>query len=278
MRDSSVKRLSPMDRLLYWIRERESIREKRLKDLPLPWTDDKILQTYRFCNVVRIDDAVSQWLLNHWYLPNLNHPNMLVACALARFINQPGALEVVGFPQQWYPLEVKQKLRNYREAGGQVFNSAYMVRGNDGRDKIESVVDYYVDPLFQLRGSIFYTSMQDAWETILGGYGLGSFMAGQIIADMRWGVNGSWVDKRCWAPMGPGSRRGLKRLGIETSNQEEFMDGLRFVQKSLRPQLPRKLTKRMEAIDWQNCLCEYDKYVRTLFCRGKPKRRFNPCH
>jgi hypothetical protein len=41
-----------------------------------------------------------------------------------------------------------------------------------------------------------------------------------------------------------------------------------------RKHLPMSITKRLEAIDWQNCCCEYDKYSRTLFGEGRPKQRY----
>ena len=47
------------DRLVYYINERESIRKLREAGYPKPWTQDKILQTYRFCNVNREDDTVT---------------------------------------------------------------------------------------------------------------------------------------------------------------------------------------------------------------------------
>lgn len=280
MKTNQVKNLSPFERLRYWITERESIRLKRLAGKPFPWTDDEILQTYRFCNVVRIEDTVSQWLLHKWYKPCKDHPNMLLACALARFINQPLALQHIGFPAYWDHNHLIHHLREFRDNRGQVFNSAYMVRGNDGIDKIECVVDYYVSPLERIKEKVYKAeTMQEAWELILPSYGMGSFMAGQIVADLRWAITNTWKDKNYWAPMGPGSKRGMNRL-LERDikypmRQEEFIHHLTYeVRGRVTHQLPSTLANRMEAIDWQNCLCEADKYERTLWGEGKPKRLF----
>ena len=76
----------PKNRFLYWIKERESIRKKKEAGNPKPWTDDPILQNYRFCNVRRMDDTVSQWLLKNWYEPYFDHPNMLSAAGLSSMI------------------------------------------------------------------------------------------------------------------------------------------------------------------------------------------------
>ncbi len=276
MKIEDVAKLEPAERFLYWIREREQIRLLRKKKKPKPWTDDSILQSYRFCNVVRMDDKVSRWLLKHWYKPNFDHPNMLIACALARFINLPTALEVIGFPKRWRPNAVKAKLRKHRDAGNNVFNGAYVVSGKDGLDKIESVVDFYVHPL--KRCIVDTNSMEQTWTHVLGHYGFGPFMAGQVVADLRWAMKGKWRDRNRWAPIGPGSRRGLNRLleqDIKTPiKQEEFEKRLRQMIVTCETFLPLELTNRMEAMDWQNCLCEFDKYSRALLGEGRPKQLY----
>lgn len=278
MKVEAVKRLKPLERLCYWIQEREAIRLKKEAGEPKPWTDDSILQSFRFCCVRRMDDKVSRWLLDNWYNPNFDHPNMLPAIALARFINQPHALAEVGFPVVWDPEQIKVALYRVKARGQTVFNAAYMVRGNDGPDKIASVVDYNVQPLVDDPPAIDTRKMQLAWEALECRYGFGSFMAGQVVADLRWAVSGKWADRRKWAPMGPGSKRGLNRLlgqAIdEPMTQAEFLDYLTQLMKIGRARLPKKLTRRLEAHDWQNCCCEYDKYCRTLLGEGRPKQLY----
>lgn len=100
MKIQDVAKLSPQERLVYWIREREAIRLKKEAGQPRPWTDDEILDTYRFCNVRRMDDKVSKWLLENWYKPYFDHQNMLIAVALARFFNSVETLEYMGFPEK----------------------------------------------------------------------------------------------------------------------------------------------------------------------------------
>lgn len=284
MRIGRVVTLSPMDRMAYWIEERESIRAAKESNEKPPWTDDKILHSFRFCNVRRMDDKVSQWLLNNWYKPYFNHRNMLIACALARFINKPESLQLITEQVfrdgvQWE--RIKRILREYRDAGNVVFNGAYMVRGNDGIDKIECVVEYYVRPLSEHPNNWFTgESMEYAWGCLYDCYGFGSFMAGQVVADLRHAKEGRWADKHVWAPMGPGSKRGMNRLHARPPNaplgQLQFVEELMEMQSELRTRLPAGITNRLEAIDWQNCLCEYDKYSRALFDEGKPKQLYRP--
>ena len=277
MNTDAVRKCTVCARFVYWIGERENIRLKRAVGATKPWTDDKILQRYRFCNVRRMDDAVSQWLLHNWYESNHGHKNMLLACALARFINLPASLGAIGFPKRWNPKTIKQGLRRFKEAGNKIFNGAYMVRGNDGQDKVDSVVDYYVDPLKEISVEELSNAatMHEVWLSVSRFYGFGAFMAGQVVADLRWATPQRWSDIRLWAPVGPGSRRGMNRLlGRAPTccmNQDEFSTHLQRTMRDAKRCLPITITDRMEAIDWQNCLCEFDKYERTLFDGKRPK-------
>lgn len=274
-----VRKLSPVERMLYFIQEREKVRLAKEAGMPKPWTDDVILQSYRFCNIRRMDDKVSKWLLENWYEPNFNHKNMLLAVALARFINKPETLERIGFPHRWNPELIKKKLRTWRDVGNVTFNSAYMVRGNDGIDKIECVVDHYVNPFKSYFNRIDPDSMEETHKIICNAYGIGSFMGGQIVADLRWAIQGKWSDRMDWAPIGPGSKRGMNRLhgrAINTPlNQAEFLTELREFIQVCEDSLPEIITGRMEAMDYQNTFCECDKYCRVLLQEGKsPKQRY----
>lgn len=275
--------LDPLQRLMYFINERDFIRELKDRGSPRPWTDDEILSTYRFCNVRRMDDKVSRWLLENWYEPYYDHPNMVVAVAFARFINLPATLRHVGFPTVWDPEEIKKKLRVLTKAGITIFNGAYMVRGNDGVDKVESVVDFNVNDLYDNPIKVNRDSMEETAAEIAGRYGYGSFMAGQIVADLRHAMEGQWLDYQDWAPVGPGSSRGLRRVlggkGQEIKRlykQEDFIKYLRELSSELRKGLPYNLTRRLEMHDYQNCLCEFDKYERVLWGEGEPKQKYTP--
>lgn len=274
-----VKNLSPFNRLAYWIQERERIRTLKESGLSKPWTDDVILQSYRFCNVRRMDDKVSQWLLRNWYGPNKDHPNMLIAACLARFFNLPNTLDLIGFPTKYRPSVIKSKLRKLQASGATLYNNAYMVRGNDGVDKIATVVDFTIEPIRKLAKSIIdIDSMELTWLNLKEYHGFGSFMAGQIVADLRHAMNGDWSDRYVWAAPGPGSMRGLNRLlGNElnkTWRNLEFNYELGKLCRELKYVLSGNIPPRLEAIDYQNCLCELDKYCRVLFNEGKPKQRY----
>lgn len=282
MKIERVKKLSPLDRFLYWIEERESVRLRKDDGKPRPWTDDEVIGTYRFCNVRRMDDRVSRWLLNNWYLPNKNHSNMVVAVSVARHFNLPNILDMIGFPRKWSPETIKDKIRCHKLGGNPVFNHAYMVRGNDGKDKVGSVMDYTIQPLYDDPPVVDTKSMQTTWGVIHARYGFGSFMAGQVVADLRWALSGSWKDRKKWAPIGPGSKRGMNRLlerPLESGiKNPQFEVELGDVIQICIARLDDSITHRLEAIDYQNCLCEFDKYERTLFDGRRPKSIYREHH
>lgn len=280
-----VKKIkNPYDRLAYWITEREKIRINKQFDQK-PWTDDEILQNYRFCNVRRMDDKVSSWLLKNWYRPYIDHPNMVQACTLARIFNLPTTLDLITksvFYQEGVNFNAiktcLKKIRNQQP----IFNGAYIVSTNgkkvDKLDYVLNIASYVQD------SDMDPSNWKTTWQNLQKREGIGSFMAGQITADLRWAVHGLWSERFYFAPMGPGSRRGMNRLlGRDPNhkmNQEEFEEHFKDYKHIIYLKIPDLIKRfvvsghQLEAIDYQNCLCEFDKYERVLWGEGRPKQKY----
>jgi hypothetical protein len=290
---SRVRKLKPWDRLLYWVREREAVRLKKAAGQPPPWTDDDILRTYRFCNVRRMDDRVSRWLLDNYYERGTyavaDPRRAVVAAVLARCFNHTGTLKAIqpsvynNDVPNW--LSVMKIVRDLKAGGGTVFNSAYMLRCDAGIDKITYVVDRVARPLWDYPPTIYTSSIEKSINALLPRYSFSTFMAGQVVADLRWVLDGTWVDRYDYAPAGPGSARGAARLFYAADEWQNCVAGilkdpahfaqlLGEVRRLCLLKLPPEITDRLEAIDYQNCLCEYDRYERTLWGQGRPKRRY----
>lgn len=60
-----IKRDEVYDLYWYFAYERQNIFWKKLDGKKAPWTDDPILQEYKFCNSYRVNDRVSQYLLKN---------------------------------------------------------------------------------------------------------------------------------------------------------------------------------------------------------------------
>lgn len=286
MKISKVKTMKPLDRLVYWITERESIRLKKEAGESRPWTDDEILDTYRFCNVRRMDDRVSQWLLKNWYEPYRDHPNAVLACVLARHFNQPSTLELIGYPTEWNPDEILHKIEKSRAEckpyKGPIFNSAYYLSselsiraGELGVTRVHTVLgmmcQQFVDRPFTPTNTV-----RESITKLTSYRGVGTFIAGQIVADLRWATSINFKDRLRWAAIGPGSRRGMNRLlgkDVKASmNQELFDELFSELVDELKEKLPTSITRRLEAIDLQGVLCEFDKYERITKSEGKLRK------
>lgn len=284
-----MKMMTEMEELfVYWVKEREAIRVKKEAGAPKPWTDDPIFQTYKFTNVRREDDTVSKWVTENWIKPNDPHPNMWFAMIVARLFNWPPTLEEICFPQLTFP-ELKEKwrrnLKGLRdEQGAKIFTGAYLVSTNGvSMDKIDYILDRVLTPIW-LRGHSpsfwnddrpgheYQVTLESYWTHLRQFDGLGSFMAGQVVADLKFTSDlKDAPDWWTWAPLGPGSIRGLNRFHgrpVDKSlRQDQGLLEIREAQRLIEDELDWLLP----AHNIQNCFCEFDKYLRVKNGEGRPR-------
>jgi hypothetical protein len=262
--------------LHYWIKERESVRKAKESGLPKPWTTDPLLLSFRFCNVRRMDDRVSRELFERWYPRHAVRCGAELTCALfARLINWPEALDEV------IDLDAARGVLLDRAARGKkVFTGAYVVPGVPGKNKVDSICDL-IDTISASCLTVLKPSMRETWAELLKFDGMGSFLAGQVVADLAHTPAGwHWPDIETWAPLGPGSARGINRLrGIQKDkavSQAEFENLLPELIAVLRPEIEDIWVDRtLHAMDLQNALCEYDKFRRLQLQEGKVRAKYD---
>jgi alpha-glutamyl/putrescinyl thymine pyrophosphorylase clade 1 len=261
--------------LAHWIREREKVRVAKESNKDKPWTHDPIIQNYRFCNVHREDDYVTRWFALNWRNAKYwDEPNFVAAMMLGRTINWPHTMERLGFPHKWEPKVMIDILDGLAKSGEKVWTGAYMITaGPTGVRKSVWVVGN-AESYFSRPPVINKKSLQKSWEIIVNGEYpcVGPFIAGQVIADLKQTPYLSqaedWWD---WAPVGPGSMRGLNRvydrqLGTKVS-QKVALAEMTAIKKELKLELCLQ--------DVQNCLCELDKYERVKLGQGRPRAGYN---
>lgn len=268
-----------LDTLVYWMLERDRIRASKESGAIKPWTMDPLLRDYRWCNVRRMDDRVSRWLIQCWYDPRHDPEYQLYDALLARLINWPDSLAEVLDVREFEHVRSTLKARATR--GEKIFTGAYVIPGVPGKTKVDSIIDLVIAVAEREAEILKCSTMRDTWARLTRFDGLGSFLAGQIVADLSTqGVGLDWHDLETWAPAGPGSARGINRLlgrpKMRPVHQTEFEWLLPELMWILRPRVPDLWSDRnLVAMDIQNCLCEFDKYRRLQLGEGKVRARYD---
>jgi alpha-glutamyl/putrescinyl thymine pyrophosphorylase clade 1 len=287
-----------LDQWAYWITEREHIRRMREAGEPAPWTRDPAMAGTRYCNVRRMDDKVSKWLLANWYPAGATPRSYLLAALLARMINRPETLAHMtdGEPFRRYkPVQFHKRMYEMKATGAPVFTNAYIINGASGGPKIEQVLNAITIASDMAEDDDATAFIEPKSLEVTAGRlhalpGVGSFIAGQVVADLRQVMRykGWWLDRMDWAPVGPGSNRGMRYLlgvyGPEDlagrggeMHQKVFtikLQELVGIAKAHKEVGPVFADRKLEAHDIQNTLCELSKYIRVKN-GGHAKNKFS---
>lgn len=271
---------NPFRRLVYFVTEREAVRVRREDGEPQSrWTEDEILQTYRFCNVRREDDRVTRWISDNWRGPLAGNPDLWHAMCLARLVNEPATLAQLR-PLPWRCEAFVGKILERKSMRLRWSNPAYIVSTCSRRMPKEQYMAEVLDALWAARKTLRPTAADTlcSYHMTLGAcYGLGSFLAAQVVADLKYAAPlRSASDWQTFAASGPGSRRGLNRLLGHAVDGRWREDNWRLTLDRVRVQLNDALRwdEPLHAQDVQNCLCEFDKYERARTGEGRPKQRY----
>jgi len=285
----------PIEKFVAFIGEREAIRIRRfVRRDPWPWTEDPILQEYRFTNVHREDDAVSQHYQRSVRNRYSNDSRVLPATVIYRWFNRISTCDAIFNEPElsglsrfdlyiksgslWALQETIEQLSEPHTTG------AYIIPSKPGYPKGQGVLQY-VQSWMQRDWSMEW----NAWKANppllsyvydwLKSEGLGSFMRGQIIADIKYvdfmqRADDWWI----WATPGPGSQRGLNIVLEQPMNQAwrkgEWLPALVELSNRVTPLLATYGMERLHNQDLQNCLCEFSKYTKVARGEGRPRQIF----
>jgi len=259
-------------RFLYWVIEREEVRKKKEAGMAKPWSNDMVFRTTYFCNVHREDDTVTKYI-RKMYSPHVNKPMFEANIILSRFLNWPPTLEAIGFLPDWEADYLKRKLNEIKGRGEKVWGNAYVVTTHGiPMDKIDYLCDR-VWPSVQDNLSYCFESCAEQAENLMTIEGISTFMAGQVIADLKNTEGHPLFTSPDWATFvlpGPGSRRGMDWLCGEKIGEKDW-----YVKLAQLQQMLYNDGWCLHAQDIQNCLCEYDKWERVINGTGRSKRGYN---
>jgi hypothetical protein len=273
-----------------WITERHRIHQKKSAGDPRPWTDDKTMQKYRFCNVFRELDKVTIWLRENWREPFAENDNLWIALCLARQVNWPESLEEIGFPEHGYDAAQVRRVLEARQARkAKVYTGAYMISAPAGQyagmGKPEYTADVVVGALWRARDkfhALFADGRQPAMQEVHSWLkqfrGWGDFMAYEVVTDLRHTRYLSKApDINTWAVAGPGAIRGLHRLHgrpyKKALSQEQACEEMRELLALSKTSLPDFIPP-LELREIEHSLCETDKWLRVAAGEGRLRSKY----
>jgi len=287
------------EQMIYWVKERESIRIKKEQGLPAPWSDNPVMQTVYFCNVNREDDKVTKWILENWKYDGSGCPNFqngnkdhykthfTLAIIIARIFNKPSTLERLlqplghnhYFEHNGYFDHIEETLEDMQLDGDTIWNGAYIVSTNGQKiDKatycinlFKEVAEWHLDVVDNCK------TLAEAHVALMGIRGLASFMAGQVVADLKCSEGHPLQNAPDWysfsAP-GPGSLRGLNWFFDETVTAKNYHCKMQEAYDILYMELPEDIIDILSMQNLQNCMCEFDKFMRVTEGKGRSKRKY----
>ena len=288
---------------IYWkfaAKRHQAFLKRYLGETP-PWSDDVILQEYKFCNVFRVLDRVSQYMVREvCYSKEKCKPEDILFQITAfrtfsRIETWERLREILGHSPNLEDLasgDFERALSRMRQSGETLYTGAFILCANDayGRgfkhlNHIELFRHMFL--IDDVATELLMASSLEAVYHILHRYPLyGDFMAYQTAIDINYSDLVHFSENDFTMP-GPGAMRGIKKiftsLGgytpaetvlwmVERQNEEFSRLGLEF-----EGLWGRKIT----AVDAQNLFCEVDKYCREYAPklssnRTRIKSRFKP--
>lgn len=292
--------------LAYWMEERHRIYLRRQAGEFKPWTTDPVLRSYRFCNVFRELDTVTEWIRINIRDRYANHEYLWLMLCIARHFNWPETLDtLIHAPGAWPshpdfdPANMTEVLAARQSLGDKVYTGAYMIRGenNKGVDwyywpKVKYSAEGVLGQLWRDREKLTRefedsVTLQDACGILQRYRAWGPFLSYEVATDMRHTrYLSDAADIYTWANPGPGARRGLNRLAGRSLNKRlseaQCVEEMRWLQDELNAlnrsgfnEVFGEPGARFEMRDIEHSLCETDKHLRVKNGEGRIRSKYN---
>ena len=269
----------------YFVQERMNIFWNRYYLKEKPWTNDSILSNYKFTNVYRSSDRVSQYLIkNVIYQKNesLNERDILFRILFFKIFNKIETWEFIenkiGFLKiDNFKLPNINQILTRRRSDKPIFNNAYMMTGthskyNHLQYKHEKWLQMVLKEIIEnkvLENILKAKSFENVYFLLRNCSFIGDFLAYQYAIDFNYSpvINFS---EDSFVKAGIGSIRGIKKC-FEKLDNYSFEDAIRFTHENFEKYQEKFSNTKFitlfgrdpTLIDIQNCFCETDKYLRA---------------
>ncbi len=269
----------------YWkfATERQDIFFKRFNGSKFPWTEDSIIAKYKFTNVYRATDRVSQYLIKE-VIYNSKLPSsaleVFFRVLLFKLFNKIETWELLSKnlgELTWKNYNFNRYDRILSKAlkdGIKIYSGAYiMPSGKSSFGRIRKHSNHLKLIEFMIESDTHESlgtskRMQDAFEIIKGFPGLGDFLAYQLLIDLNYSSITNFLESEFVVP-GPGAKGGISKCftdlgGLNHMEVIKFMTDRQDIEfERLGLNFKTIWGRKLQLIDCQNIFCEVDKYSRV---------------
>lgn len=299
---SPLKATTAYDTYWRFAAERQEIFFKRLEGHSAPWTQDAILQTFKFTNAYRAADRVSQFLIrrviyNEAYPADLDE--VFFRILLFKLFNKIATWELLErsigriLHSEYSYSRYDDILTQAMARGERIYSGAYIMPS--GGRILGSNIKHrnHLMLLERMMADRAPAKIQEArtmhegFDILLGYPTIGEFLAYQFIIDLNYSSLASF-DENDFVVPGPGALDGIRKCFIDLGGLNE-PELIRFIVDQQEREFARlglhfrSLWGRpLKLIDCQNVFCEVDKYSRVrhpeligISGRTRIKQRFS---
>lgn len=278
----------------YWkfAAERQKIFFKRFYGETYPWTEDDILNQYKFTNVYRAIDRVSQYLIKDVLYKGNQEPNELFfRLILFKIFNRISTWEYLKkelgeITYKEYSFKKYDKLLSRLLKQKQpIYSAAYIMASGKSVFGLERKHQNHLMLIEKMLNEDIPSKLQkcktmgDAYHLLLSYPTIGEFLAYQYATDINYSSLTDFNEME-FVKAGPGAKDGISKcfkdfgdysfediIRMMTDNQEIEFERLNLNFQSLGG-------RKLQLVDCQNIFCEVDKYSRIAHPKinGNSKR------
>lgn len=267
----------------YWTfaAERQAAFFRRFRGAPPPWSDDAVLQTYKFTNVYRASDRVSQYLIRHViYSGPQRTQEVFFRTIMFKLFNKIDTWKLLThalgeLTYETYSFEKYDRvLTDAMERNQRIYSAAYIMPSGSRRQGSTKKHRSHLKLLEQMMEDGVAErisrsrSMREAFNILLSYPMIGDFLAYQYVTDLNYSEMCNFSEMEFVVP-GPGAIDGISKCFASLGGLSET-DIIRLVADRQRVEFERLglvfddlWGRPLQLIDCQNIFCEISKYARV---------------
>jgi len=279
----------------YWrfAKKRQDVFFNKLERKPYPWTEDRIIKRYKFTNVYRASDRVSQYLIKKViYSGPQDELNLFFRIIIFKIFNKietwellEGKIGKISYQNYDYD-RFNKVLSRAIENNVTIYSAAYIMPPARIDFRLKRKHSNHLKVLEMMIADKAHKKIatakrfQDVYDILIAYPLIGSFLAYQYAIDLNYSEMINFCEDDFVIP-GPGAINGIKKCFISTGGLTaieiiKFMKDRQFFEfERLGLDFRTLWSRPLNLIDCQNLFCEVDKYARIAHpeIKGKDDRK-----